>query len=151
MICKAGDWTEIAVKNRIGLFSKMIGYIDDVNGSVIDENKEVGSTIEKVVDGEDKSFCKEKLKQIAMIDGNQLPDINEVDPKDFKALNFNSYEDGSTSVQIEHSLKGFSRRFNLGLDEAVKLAKVMDSTLEYASFRLKNRDLKLDEKGELFK
>ena len=73
------------------------------------------------------------------------------DPRNFKAANFNSYEDGTTSVQVEHSVEGFSRRFNLRLKDALALADILESTMEYASFRLEKRGFDLDKKDQLFK
>lgn len=149
MIGKAAEWTEVAKANRVGLFSKRIGFVDDENGGEAPKPFDQGDGTAhleqgKVTDlaaGSSGAAVQQELK---------LPE-QKVAPQDFKAVNFNSYEDGSTSVQIEHSVKGFSRRFNLTLAEAQELAASLEATVEYATFRLENRDATPEAKDELFK
>jgi len=136
---KAKEWTDVAVKNRVGLFTKRIAFIDDINagGGAQIETAELSS--------EDRGLSVQPNKQ-----GSDAAARSE-DPRDFKAVNFNSYEDGTTSVQLEHAVAGFSRRFNLSMENAEKLAKSLEQTIEYARQRLEKRDLGSQSKDDLFK
>ena len=78
------------------------------------------------------------------------PEQPEAAPKDFRAVNFNSYENGDTSVQIEHSVGGYSRRFNFTLDEAMEFADFLENTVKVRSQQFENRELSEDEKEKLF-
>jgi len=78
------------------------------------------------------------------------PEQPEAAPKDFRAVNFNSYENGDTSVQIEHSVGGYSRRFNFTLDEALEFADFLENTVKVRSEQFENRELSEDEKEQLF-
>ncbi len=157
---KAEEWTEVARKNRVGLFSKRLGFIDDVYGSetVTQADQEIQDEVEGIPEGsKTKEPSKDKRSGVGASksheENNVSPDESyksKNDPKNFTAANFNSYEDGSTSVQVEHSVEGFSRRFNLQLSDALRLAESLEATMEYASFRLENRGFDLDKKDQLF-
>jgi hypothetical protein len=136
---KAKDWTDVAVKNRVGLFSKRIAFIDDANASAEDAGSDSA-----------ESDADRGLSVKPAAEGEAVS-TKEPDPRDFKAVNFNSYEDGSTSVQLEHAVAGFARRFNFSLEDAEKLSKSLDSTIEYAKTRLEKRDLGTESKDLLFK
>ncbi len=150
MIGKAADWTEVAKTNRVGLFSKRIGFVDDINGGPVPEPD----------DGSEESAATEPKKSTEIPSGSQgqlalsaqetAQPVSKTPPQDLKAVNFNSYEDGTTSVQVEHSVRGFSRRFNLDLGEAQELAASLEATIEYATFRLENRENNPEVKDELF-
>ena len=157
---KAEEWTEVARKNRVGLFSKRLGFIDDVYGTEVkfQDGKEVQDDSTGI---SETSKTKEASKDTRNAIGASVPleenlaspDENFIpgnDPQNFTAANFNSYEDGSTSVQVEHSVEGYSRRFNLKLADALELADSLEATLEYASFRLEKRGFDLDKKDQLF-
>lgn len=116
LIRKGEAWTDIAKANRVGLFSKRIGYIDN----------------------------------IAVNDETSDSDASAGAPKDYRAVNFNSYENGETGVQIEHSVGGFSRRFNLTIDEAMELADFLENTLEVRSQQFETREMSDQEKEDLF-
>ncbi len=150
LLGKAVEWTEVARNNRVGLFSKRIGFVDDVNGG----------PVPLPVDEEDGTKPVEPQKSadagLGTIGSGSLsiPEKSKAPiaaPQDFKAVNFNSYEDGTTSVQIEQSVRGFSRRFNLTLEEAQELSTSLESTIEYATFRLENRETNPEVKDELFR
>lgn len=136
---KAKDWTDVAVKNRVGLFSKRIAFIDDANASADDAGSDSA-----------ESDTDRGLSVKPAAEGEEVA-AKAPDPRDFKAVNFNSYEDGSTSVQLEHAVAGFARRFNFSLEDAEKLSKSLDSTIEYAKTRLEKRDLGTESKDLLFK
>lgn len=116
LIRKSEDWTRVAKENRVGLFSKRIGFVDD------EINRELDSKNEN----------------------------EEFSQKDYRAVNFNSYENGFTSVQIEHSVGGYSRRFNFELDEALELADFLENTLKVRSQQFETRELSEQEKENLF-
>jgi hypothetical protein len=150
MTAKATEWTEIARANRVALFSKRIGYVDDANGAPLPQPTDEG-------DGTGPASPEKPAAATGSITTNTLPApspktaVAKADPLDFKAMTFNSYEDGTTSVQIEHSVQGFSRRFNMDMVEAQDLASTLESTLQYATFRLENRETNPDVKDELFR
>jgi hypothetical protein len=157
---KAEEWTEVARKNRVGLFSKRLGFIDDVYGTEVKFEVGTESQDDSVSISETskiKEASKDKRNAIGasepLEENLTSPDesfIQGNDPQNFTAANFNSYEDGSTSVQVEHSVEGYSRRFNLKLADALELANSLEATLEYASFRLEKRGFDLDKKDQLF-
>jgi hypothetical protein len=186
LIRKGKQWTDIAVKNHVGLFSKRIGFFDDVHGAdpaatetggkddsagKAAENTETDSSIdirEKTAKPDEAAGANEATsnetagnetagKETA---GNETAGADQAtpseltskseDPQDFKAVNFNSYEDGSTSIQIEHAVKGFSRRFNLSLENALKLADSLEATINGATSKLEKREYDTKEKDKLF-
>ncbi|MCB1462184.1 MAG: hypothetical protein KDJ90_07095 [Nitratireductor sp.] len=157
LIRKAQEWTDIAVKNRVGLYSKRIGFVDEANAAPDEGDAEEDATQEG--SGENAAGDMQESARAGTPSPEEEADaapeagapIQEGDPKNFKAVNFNSYEDGSTSVQLEHAVQGFSRRFNLPLPEALKLADSLANTLKYATFRLEKRDFDMQEKDKLFK
>lgn len=155
LIRKAEKWTTIARENRVGLFSKRIGFVDDANGLPVsspevaeteepsaEESNQIGVVEEQSTDTEATTSPEEPTQQEASEPAK--------DPVDFVAVNFNSYENGSTSAQLEHSVKGYSRRFNLPLEDALKLADSLEATLEHASFKLEKRDFDKDKTDKLF-
>lgn len=172
LIRKAQDWTDIAVKNRVGLYSKRIGFVDDANGTDDEAEATSAGSGESATDEAKQEASDETAKQAEAetpsvegkvadaqkadeeVAGKEVAETGAPtkagDPQNFKAVNFNSYEDGTTSVQLEHAVQGFSRRFNLSLADALKLADSMAETLEYATFRLEKRDFDLEEKDKLF-
>lgn len=146
LIRKAEEWTSIAVENRIGLFQKRIGYLDDALAAQAPKEEPAGDGMQsgngaQAGLGAGVAGQAEPMQQAA----------ETGQPKDFKAVNFNSYEDGTTSVQIEHSVAGFSRRFNLPLEDALELASSLEATVEFATFKLENRELDTKEKEKLFR
>lgn len=170
LIRKAEEWTKVAKENRVGLFSKRIGFVDDVNGVKEVEGDKVDSvqqedgkeadvpeqtpvsesaTIAEKSGAENLSEASEAEQKPAQpADG---PDFSQKeDPLDFISINFNSYEDGSTSAQVEHSVKGYSRRFNLPLEEALELAGSLEATLEHSSSKLERRQFDKEQTDKLF-
>ena len=149
LIRKAEDWTKVARDNRVGLFSKRIGYIDDglaekevvADDAVAPEEEAASDGGDKVVTETDSEAREETVMG---------PEQPEAAPKDFRAVNFNSYENGDTSVQIEHSVGGYSRRFNFTLDEALEFADFLENTVKVRSQQFENRELSDDEKEQLF-
>lgn len=142
LIRKGEEWTEVAQANRVGLFSKRIGFVDDRLAQTGEEGEgsEAGTAIGARQEAQPPAGGGTVTNALT----------GEVQPRDFRGVNFNSYEDGSTSIQIEHSVGGFSRRFNMWLPNALELADSLESTLEYATFRLENRDMGKDEVDQLF-
>ncbi|RMF00395.1 MAG: hypothetical protein D6773_11500, partial [Alphaproteobacteria bacterium] len=164
---KSEKWSEIARKERVGLFSKRIGFVDDElaapqrvmevqtqSGTTQPDTRQPGGSI-GATDGDGSTAKKAEPGGNAQAGSGietarAAPPGGTEEPKDFIAVNFNSYEDGSTSAQIEHAIAGFSRRFNLTIDNALKLAKSTEATLDYATYRLEKRDLDFKEKSKLF-
>lgn len=153
MVGKGGEWTEVAIENRVGLFSKRIGYIDDENGDPVtdeDEIAEAGSAGNESAEAKIGATPKEETGTTGKSSGQTASDAEKAEPLDFMAMTFNSYEDATTSVQFEHSVRGFSRRFNFTMGEAEQLAAKMDATMDYATGRLENRETDADAKSRLF-
>ena len=146
LLRKARDWTDVAIENRVGLFSKRIGYVDDEhNETVNDADDNLGTAGAAPTDdtASDEKVVDDGATAV-------VSDPQARPPRDYKAINFNSYEDASTSAQFEHSVRGYSRRFNLKLDEAMKLSDVLENTLELVARRLENRDSDTSKKDLLF-
>ena len=78
------------------------------------------------------------------------PAGNGETPADFMAVNFNSYESGETSVQIEHAVHGFSRRFNFFIAKGKELADILEATIKKAEFDLESRKFTQEQKSKLF-
>ena len=154
LIRKAEEWTEVARDNRVGLFSKRVGYIDD--GLAKEEEKAAEEGVETAgetigeVGNQAGSEAPEKAGEEPGEETAMGPEQPEAAPKDFRAVNFNSYENGDTSVQIEHSVGGYSRRFNFTLDEALEFAAFLENTVKVRSEQFENRELSEDEKEQLF-
>lgn len=144
LIGKGEEWTRVAQENRVGLFSKRIGYVDDAL------NPSAGSAPGSVGAGQMQGPSPSASGGEAS--GEAIPDAltGAGQPRDFKAVSFNSYEDGTTSIQIEHSIGGFSRRFNLWMANALELAENLQSVMDYATNRLENREIGTDEVDQLF-
>ena len=163
LLRKGEEWTDVARQNRVGLFSKRIGFADDENGAATEEaaNTE-GQDENNPPPDEGNSVAGESLGAGETVSQSARDQANDPSSQgqapapdkealDFVAVNFNSYEDGSTSIQVEHSVKGYSRRFNLQVDQALKLADSLEATLEQASFRLEKREFDKEGVDSLFK
>ncbi len=156
---KADMWTEIARRERVGLFSKRIGFVDDALAAPKKQEPQAtqtqaggGATRGSGI-GAGVGVATAQAERSTAQSGGGMSSPNPAgsqDPTDFTAVNFNSYEDGTTSAQIEHTVQRFSRRFNLSLKNALMLANSLKSTIEYASFRLEKRDFDMEEKSKLF-
>ena len=153
LIRKAEEWTEIARNNRVGLFSKRIGYIDDGLAEAEEAAGEASAPGKEPAGepaGESAEMPSGEIGKQAEENTAMGPEQPEAAPKDFRAVNFNSYENGDTSVQIEHSVGGYSRRFNFTLDEAMEFADFLENTVKVRSQQFENRELSEDEKEKLF-
>lgn len=154
LIRKAEEWTEVAKNNRVGLFSKRIGYIDDglakQEEMAAEEAEETAGETVGEAGNETGSETPETAGEEPSEGTAMGPEQPEAAPKDFRAVNFNSYENGDTSVQIEHSVGGYSRRFNFTLDEALEFADFLENTVKVRSEQFENRELSEDEKEQLF-
>ena len=161
MVAKGDEWTTVAVENRVGLFSKRIGFIDDQNGEPVEAEPQAADAEATDPDGAEEKVADTSVgagpaetasddRQAEGATGNVLPGAGQSEPLDFMAMTFNSYEDASTSLQFEHSVRGFSRRFNFAMAEAEQLAAKMEATMAYATGRLENRETDADAKSKLF-
>ncbi|MCC0053820.1 MAG: hypothetical protein H6884_07160 [Rhodobiaceae bacterium] len=155
LLRKGEEWTQIARDNRVGLFSKRIGFFDEANSASAPEadQPQTGETNAEQAAaptvgagaGQPASGNAAKASQPA-----NAPAGNGETPADFMAVNFNSYESGETSVQIEHAVHGFSRRFNFFIAKGKELADILEATIKKAEFDLESRKFTQEQKSKLF-
>jgi len=103
LLAKGEKWTEIAQKNKVGRFSKQLGFI-------------AGSEDEK----------------------NRM------------AVNFKSYEDGSTAVQLEEVIAGYPKRFNFAIHNGLELATYLHDVVARAKQDFESKKMTKEQKDDLF-
>lgn len=157
LLRKAEEWSGVAKSNRVGLFSKRIGFIDDALASLTDVEEPKPSAsgspgISQKAPLEASPGATAAGPSPSLGEGvGAAASARKSLPKDFRSVNFNSYETGDTGVQIEHSVAGFSRRFNLSIDEALELADFLEATVEVRSQEYETRGLSEEDKEQLFR
>ena len=82
-------------------------------------------------------------KTIGIVSGN--PELREL-----IAINFNSYEDGSTAVQVEEMIAGYPKRFNFAIQNGLELATYLHEVVKRSKQDFKAKRMSKKEKNELF-
>jgi len=82
-------------------------------------------------------------KTIGVVAGNP-------ETKELIAVNFNSYEDGSTALQVEEMIAGYPKRFNFAIHNGLELASYLHAVVKRSKEDFKAKRMSKKEKSELF-
>jgi len=76
--------------------------------------------------------------------------VGQANSKDMTTINFKSYEDGSTAVQVEGMIAGYPKRFNFAIHNGLELATYLHEVVDRSVKDFQAKRMTKQEKNELF-